>query len=56
MKLIPNGDYYIWYCDWCDSRNNTLWTRLESGQVFCGACHTQLIVPGSPADELCSAI
>jgi len=40
MKLIPLGDYYIWYCDWCDSRNSTLWTRVEKGKVVCGVCYT----------------
>ncbi|MHC1699057.1 MAG: hypothetical protein AB9919_13560 [Geobacteraceae bacterium] len=39
MKLMPIGDYYAWYCEWCDSRNLTLWTRFEKGQVKCGACH-----------------
>lgn len=41
MKLMPLGDYYAWYCDWCDSRNLTLWTRFERGEVFCGACHNR---------------
>ncbi|TLN18949.1 hypothetical protein FDZ71_05225 [bacterium] len=39
MKLMPMGDYYAWYCEWCDSRNLTLWTRFEQGGVRCGACH-----------------
>jgi len=39
MKLMPLGDYYVWYCEWCDSRNLTLWTRFEKGDVYCGACH-----------------
>ncbi len=39
MKLMPMGDYYIWFCEWCDSRNLTLWTRFEKGDVYCGACH-----------------
>jgi hypothetical protein len=41
MKLMPLGDYYVWYCDWCDSRNLTLWTRVEKGEVCCGACHNR---------------
>ena len=41
MKLMPLGDYYAWYCEWCDSRNLTLWTRFEKGTVFCGACHNR---------------
>ena len=40
MKLIPQGDYYVWFCDWCDSRNLTLWTRVEKGKVVCGVCFT----------------
>ena len=40
MKLMPKGDYYIWYCDWCDSRNLTLWTRIEEGEVVCACCCT----------------
>jgi hypothetical protein len=39
MKIMPTGDYYVWYCDWCDSKNLTLWTRIEKGDVQCGACH-----------------
>jgi hypothetical protein len=39
MKIMPAGDYYVWYCEWCDSRNLTLWTRFENDDVFCGACH-----------------
>ena len=41
MKLMPMGDYYVWYCEWCDSRNLTLWTRIENSKVSCGACHRQ---------------
>jgi hypothetical protein len=33
------GDYYVWYCEWCDTRNLTLWTRFEQDDVYCGACH-----------------
>jgi hypothetical protein len=40
MKLTPQGDYYIWDCDWCDSRNHTLWTWVEKGSLLCSACHT----------------
>ena len=39
MKIMPLGDYYVWYCEWCDSKNLTLWTRLEKNDVLCGACH-----------------
>lgn len=39
MKLMPQGDYYLWYCEWCDSRNLTLWTRVAKNQLCCAACH-----------------
>ncbi len=45
MKLIPQGDYYVWFCDWCDSRNLTLWTRVEKGKVVCGVCFTPFAMP-----------
>jgi hypothetical protein len=45
MKLFPQDDYYLWYCDWCDSRNRTLWTRVESGKVKCGACQMPIAIP-----------
>jgi hypothetical protein len=47
MKMMPMGDYYVWYCEWCDSRNLTLWTRIETGHVSCGACHTAFPMPGA---------
>ncbi len=56
MKVIPMGDYYVWYCEWCDSRNLTLWTRMESGEVYCGACHRRLPVPGDAPEEEFRAI
>ncbi len=39
MKIIPMGDYYVWHCDWCDSTNYTIWTRIESERLACSACH-----------------
>ncbi len=45
MKLMPMGDYYAWYCEWCDSKNLTLWTRFEKRQVSCGACHKAYPLP-----------
>ncbi len=39
MKLIPLGDYYVWHCDWCDSTNYTIWTRMELDGLACAACH-----------------
>jgi len=38
MKLMPQGDYYLWYCEWCDTRNLTLWTRVVKNQLCCAAC------------------
>ena len=38
MKIMPSGDYYLWDCDWCDSRNRTLWTRIDDGKLICGVC------------------
>ena len=38
MKLTLLGDYYVWYCDRCDSRNHTLWTRVGTKEIACGAC------------------
>ena len=52
MKLMPMGDYYEWYCEWCDSRNLTLWTRFEKGQVTCGACHQRYPFSGSASAVL----
>ena len=56
MRLIPQGDYYIWYCDWCDSRNNTLWTRVEKGKVVCGVCYNQVEIAPFPMERTSSAI
>ncbi|NVN98871.1 MAG: hypothetical protein HXX17_06055 [Geobacteraceae bacterium] len=39
MELMPMGDYYVWHCDWCDSTNYTIWTRLERDGLACSACH-----------------
>jgi hypothetical protein len=38
MNIMPMGDYYVWYCDWCDSRNMTLWTRVQHDACVCAAC------------------
>jgi hypothetical protein len=42
MNIMPLGDYYAWYCEWCDSRNLTLWTKFEKNEVLCGACQRSL--------------
>lgn len=49
MNLIPMGDYYIVYCEWCDSSNKVLWTRMDAGNAYCGACHHPL-TPAANAD------
>jgi len=51
MKIMPSGDYYIWYCDWCDSRNLTLWTRIEKGEVVCACCYTMQSIIDPPLME-----
>jgi hypothetical protein len=38
MNIMPMGDYYVWYCEWCDSRNLTAWVRVDRGSVCCSAC------------------
>jgi hypothetical protein len=44
MKIRLNEDYYFWCCDWCDSENLVLWTKVQDGTT-CGACHRSMIVP-----------
>lgn len=44
MKIRSNEDYYFWCCDWCDSENRVLWTRLQEG-TNCGACHRPMSLP-----------
>lgn len=56
MQLMPHGDYYLWYCDRCDSRNLTLWTRIDTGEITCAACYaTNVIDPVSTPDDFPSA-
>ncbi len=52
MKIMPMGDYYVWYCEWCDSKNLTLWTRVEKNEVLCGACHRGLNNRGGSAPDV----
>ena len=47
MKFKTLDDYYHWTCDWCDSENRTLWVRVVSGEVSCGACHRTNSYPSS---------
>lgn len=44
MKIRLNDDYYFLCCDWCDSENLVLWSRVQDG-TYCGACHRPLIIP-----------
>jgi len=39
MKLTLKGDYYEWFCGWCDTRNLTLIHRVADGTFSCSACH-----------------
>ena len=39
MELMPVGDRYLWYCDWCDTTNVTPWVRMGEKEVSCAACH-----------------
>ncbi len=47
MKLRLNEDYYFWCCDWCDSENLVLWTKVQNGTT-CGACHRLMVLPDIP--------
>ena len=38
MQLMQQGDFYVWYCEWCDTRNMTLWVKIENNQLCCAAC------------------
>jgi hypothetical protein len=44
MKIRLHEDYYFWCCDWCDSENLVLWTKLQDGAT-CGACHRPMNLP-----------
>ncbi len=56
MKIMPMGDYYVWYCEWCDSKNLTLWTRVEKNEVVCGACHRGICDAGISAGDVGGAV
>jgi hypothetical protein len=42
-KIKLGEDYYFWCCDWCDSENLVLWSRLQDG-THCGACHRPMVL------------
>ena len=44
MKIRMNEDYYFWCCDWCDTENLVLWTKLQD-EIYCGACHRPINLP-----------
>ena len=39
MNMIPMGEYYIWFCERCDSTNQTHWSRTNRHDLSCAACH-----------------
>ena len=43
MELNLIGDYYEWYCDWCDTLNVTLIHRVTDETFHCCACHKQVL-------------
>ena len=49
MKLMPQGDYVAWDCDWCDSHNRIPWTRLDAGKVVCAVCYSKFFLPSATA-------
>jgi hypothetical protein len=51
MKTMTMGEYYVWYCEWCDSRNLTPWTQATTGTVRCGCCHKEFPVTGARRSE-----
>ncbi len=56
MQIMPIGDYYVWYCEWCDSKNLTLWTKAESNEVLCGACHRGFNQTGAFPANVCGSV
>jgi hypothetical protein len=51
MKTMTMGDYYVWYCEWCDSRNLTPWAKTTEGKVCCGGCHKEFDFGGAGVNE-----
>jgi len=47
MRTMAMGEYYVWYCEWCDSRNLTPWGTAAGGRVNCGCCHKEFAVAGA---------
>jgi hypothetical protein len=55
MKIRLNDDYYFMCCDWCDSENLVLWTKIQDGTT-CGACHRPMILPELTSGSVLSNI
>ena len=51
MKALSMGDYYVWFCEWCDSRNLIPWTSTSTGKVCCGGCHKEYPVAGTISEN-----
>jgi hypothetical protein len=47
MHIKLAEDYYFWCCDWCDTENLVLWTKIHEG-AYCGACHRPMNLVTSP--------
>jgi hypothetical protein len=47
MTTMTLGDFYVWYCDWCDSRNLTPWVKTSGGTVCCGGCQKEFSMAGA---------
>lgn len=43
MQLMPQGDHYVWCCEFCDTRNMTLWIKIEKNQLCCAACQKRFL-------------
>ncbi|GFO69026.1 hypothetical protein GMLC_26050 [Geomonas limicola] len=51
MRTMAMGEFYVWYCEWCDSRNLTPWTSTVGGTVYCGCCKKEFPVNGHQCSE-----
>jgi uncharacterized paraquat-inducible protein A len=36
--------YFIWYCDWCDSKHSIPWVLQHESRHFCPACSRQTVL------------
>lgn len=51
MRTLTMGEFYVWYCEWCDSRNLTPWVQTMDSKVVCGCCHKEFPVAGAKRPE-----